>query len=177
MITIPTTKPHNYYDFNGTPDKVIPRKDNLVKGSEVKFNIFDGWVDYPIYKDLNELEPNIISKYDEKGIIYLYKPNHIHSDKWGMMNYKVIGATKKKKDKRTLLIVEDIHPKAIFKVIYLEIKDDKAFDCGHVYNPTLDNWKDTDINDEYKGYRNSKWIKLDPNDFMNLTPKVYKTSI
>jgi hypothetical protein len=177
MITIPNivaiSKIQNKSEYTGTPDKVIERKDNLTKGSEVKFNMFNGWVDYPIYKSLNELDNKDISKYNKRGIIYVYQPNHTRSDKWGMLKFKLVGATKKKNDKRILLIVEDLDKLAPFKHIYLEVNGDGSTDCGHVFNTTFDNWKGVNVGDEYKGYRNSKWIKLDPNDFINLTGKIY----
>lgn len=53
MSKILTTKP----EFDGTPDKIIPRKENLTKGNKIEFNIFDGWVDIPIYKALDEIDP------------------------------------------------------------------------------------------------------------------------
>lgn len=169
MIIVPKSKPHNYYDYTGIPDKVVERKENLTKGSEVKFNIFSGWVDYPIYKELNELDSKDLTSYNKGGIIYIYQPNHTRSDKMGMRKFKLIGVTKKKSDKRVLLIVEDLDKKAIFKHIYLEVNGDKSTDCGHVFNTTFDNWGNCEVGGEYKGYRNSKWIKLDPNDFINLT--------
>ena len=94
MIIVPKSKPHNYYDYTGTPDKVVERKENLTKGSEVKFNIFSGWVDYPIYKELNELDSKDLTSYNKGGIIYIYQPNHTRSDKMGMRKFKLIGVTK-----------------------------------------------------------------------------------
>ena len=44
MIIIPTSKPQNYYDYTGTPDKVVPENGDLVKDHEIKFNIFSGMV-------------------------------------------------------------------------------------------------------------------------------------
>jgi hypothetical protein len=176
-MIIKTSKPQNYSDYNGTPDKISNRKDNLTKGSEVKFNVFNGWVDYPIYKELSELDPKDLTSYNKEGIIYIYQPNHGCSDDWGMTKYKLIGVTKKKSDKRKLLIVEDLNPNVIFKTIYIEVNGDKATDCGHVFNTTFDNWKDVNVGDEYKGYRNSKWIKLDPNHFSNLTGKIYSKTL
>ena len=170
MIIIPTSKPQNYYDYTGTPDKVVPENGDLVKDHEIKFNIFSGWTQYPIYKDLSEVDT---SKCNKRGIIYHYIPQHSHADKFGMLKYKLVGVTKKKADKRILLIVEDTDKRAIFKHIYLEIKDGKAIDCGHVYGGTLDSWNDCQVGSEYTGHRRAKWVKLDPNDYMDLTGKAY----
>ena len=92
-------------------------------------------------------------------------PKSSYSDNFGMMEYKVIGVTKKNSDKRILAICEDTNPNSIFKFIYIQIIGTKAIDCGHVYNTTKDNFDKTDIGQSYKGYRNSKWIKLNPTDF------------
>jgi hypothetical protein len=175
-MIVKTSKIQSYSDYNGIPDKISDRKDKLTKGSEVNFNTFEGWVDHPIYKELNELDSKDLVSYNKEGIIYIYQPNHGRSDDWGMTKYKLIGATKKKSDKRILLIVEDINPNSIFKTIYIEVNGDKATDCSNVFNTTFDNWKDCILGGEYKGYRNSKWIKLDPNDFTNLTGKIYSSS-
>jgi hypothetical protein len=75
-MIIKTSKPQNYSDYNGTPDKISDRKDNLTKGSEVKFNMFNGWVDYPIYKELSEVDSKDLTSYNKEGIIYIYQPNH-----------------------------------------------------------------------------------------------------
>lgn len=176
MIIIPTNKPHNYYDYTGTPDEIteVPKhKQPLVKDWEIKFNIFSGWKQTPIYKSLNEVIEFVSLVCNKPGIIYHYIPQHTNADKFGMLKYKLIGATKKKSDKRILLIVEDTDPKAIFKHIYLEIVDSKAIDCGHVYKDTFTNWDNCSIGGEYTGHRRTKWIKLDPNNFKELTGKVY----
>lgn len=166
-------KAYSPQNYNGTPDKILARKDKLVKDSKVKYNMFDGWVDYPIYKDLNELDPKDFTSYNKEGIIYIYQPNHTQSDDLGILKYKLIGATKKKSNKKILLMVEDLNPNVIFKTIYIEVNDDKVIDCGRVFDKTFDNWKDCILGDEYKGYRNSKWIRLNPDDFINLTGKIY----
>jgi len=171
MIIIPTSKPQNYYDYTGTPDEVItPSNEDLVKDWEVQFSIFRGWVKKPIYKDISDVDTTKCNKY---GIIYHYAPQHSHADKFGMLKYKLVGATKKKSDKRILLIVEDTDKKAIFKHIYLEIKDGQLIDCGHVYKTTLDNWTNCQVGGEYTGHRRAKWIKLDPDDYGSLTGKSY----
>jgi hypothetical protein len=171
MIIIPTSKPQNYYDYTGTPDEVItPSNEDLVKDWEVHFSIFRGWVKKPIYKDISDVDT---TKCNKSGTIYRYAPQHSLADKFGMLKYKLVGATKKKSDKRILLIVEDTHKKAIFKHIYLEIKDGKVIDCGHVYNTTLENWNNCPVGSEYTGHRKSKWIKLDPDDYSSLTGKTY----
>lgn len=178
MNVIKISKPSfNKTEFNGTPDKIIKSNKNpqLIAGTKIIHNIFDGWVQYPVYKDFSELDNKLFSfwKYSKTNHIYVYSPNHGLSDKLGILSYKVVGATKKKSDKRILLIVEDLTPKAIFKTIYLQIDGNKVIDCGHVFDTTHKNWNECNIGDEYKGYRNSKWIKLDPNDFTNLTGKIY----
>lgn len=169
MIIIPTSKPQNYYDYTGTPDKVIEpgNKEHLVKENELKFNMFSGWVQSPIYKELNDI--TLPKKYNKKNHIYIYNPLHTLSDKWGMTEFKIVGYTKKNSDKRVLAICEDTHPKAIFKLIYIEVVGTidgvKAIDCGHVYNTTNDNYNKAKIGESYKGYRNSKWIKLDKAEY------------
>jgi hypothetical protein len=171
MNKLITSKPQNYHDYTGIPDKVIQANENLVKDYAVKFNTFSGWIKYPIYKDLLEVDT---SECNKPGIIYHYIPKHTCADKFGMMKYKLIGVTKKKSDKRILLIVEDTSKNPIFKHIYLEIVDDKVIDCGRVYDNTFKSWDDCKIGSEYTGHRRAKWIKLDPNDFINLTGKCYR---
>jgi hypothetical protein len=162
-------------EFEGIPDKVIKSDKNpvLISGSELKHNLFDGWVEWPTYKDFNEVDPVLFKSYNKKDMIYIYSPMHTCSDKMGILTYKVIGVTKKKSDKRVLLIVEDINKSAVFKKIYLEINDNSVFNCGQVFPKTDDNYNIVGIGDEYKGYRNSKWIKLDPNDFKDTFGKIY----
>lgn len=171
MITIPTAKPQNYYDYTGTPDEVIePSHEDLVKDWEVYFSIFRGWVKRPVYKDMSEVDT---SKCNRPGLVYRYAPQHPHADEFGMLKYRLVGATRKKSDERTLLIVEDLHEEATFNRLYVEIKDGKLIDCGPVYDTTLENWTACPVGSEYTGHRRAKWIKLDPNDYVELTGKAY----
>ena len=173
-MNIQTSKVSGYSDYRGVPDKVVKRKENLTKGSEVKFNVISSkWIDFPIYKDLSELDSGDLVGYNEVGFIYVYNPKHVDSDKMGILKFRLLGVTRKKSDKRVLLIVEDMCPKATFKTVYLEVEGDNVIDCGRVFNTTFSNWKDCEVGVEYKGYRNSKWIKLDLEDYLNLTGKVY----
>lgn len=159
--------------FNGTPDKVIPMKKNLVKDTEVKFCVFDGWTEYPIYKSLSELNAKDYKKYNKKDHIYTYHPSHRDSDVNGIREYKVIGATMKKSDKRVLLIVEN---KNNTDKLYYEINNDEAVYCGHVFLKTDENYNKVNIGEQYKGYRNSNWIKLDHTDYADLFTKIYSES-
>lgn len=112
------------------------------------------------------------SKYKNKDNIYIYTPQHSLSDANGVMTYKIIGMTKKNSDKRILVMCEDLHPKAIFKHVYFEITDNGSVDCGHIYPNTEKNFNGAKVGESYKGYRNSKWIKLDPRDY-DFGGKVY----
>lgn len=176
MQVLKSNKVQSRTEFNGTPDRFITRKDNLTKDSYVKFNPFDGWVDYPIYFQLNEIDKSLLKKYNKKDFIYLYNPFYTHSDEMGITKYKVIGATMKKSDKRVLLIVEDLNPNRIFAYYYIQIENDIAIDCGNVFDKTNDNYNSVEIGEEYKGYRNSKWIKLNVNDYKSLFGKVYTSN-
>jgi hypothetical protein len=175
-MKVKTVQPKTKSDFNGTPDDVIKSTKviHLIKGSKLKHNIFSGWVEYPVYKELSELDPKLFKDYNKSDMVYIYAPSHGRSDNMGILSYKVVGATKKKSDKRILLIVEDMDKKANFKRVYLEIIDDSAIECGHVFNSTDENYNTVNIGDEYKGYRNSKWVKMDPNEFKDKFGKIYK---
>ena len=50
IVVKANTNNFNKPDYTGTPDKIIPRKEKVCKGSEIYFNPFNGWVDKPIYK-------------------------------------------------------------------------------------------------------------------------------
>lgn len=168
MIVLKANKTAIKSQYNGTPDRIIPRKEKVCKGSEIYFHPFDGWVDKPIYKDLSEINPSDLSKYNKRGYIYVYQPNHLDSDDMGIMTYKVTGATLKKSDKKVRLIVSNKQ-----NSIYFMIEDDKVIDCGLVFLKTEEDYNKSNIGEEYTGYRRSKWIKLDPNDFSHLFGKVY----
>jgi len=92
----------------------------------------------------------------------------------GVLEYKLLGVTKKKSDKRVLLIVEDIHPNATFKQVYLEVRNDKVVYCGQVVPETLINFNSVNEGSEYTGFRRSKWVKLNVNDYQSFTGKVYE---
>lgn len=179
MIVIKANKTMIKSDYTGTPDKIIDRNEKVCKGSEIYFNVFDGWVDKPIYKQLSEIDPSQLSQYNQPGYIYVYQPNHVYADDMGIMTYKVIGATYKKADKQVRLIVEDKYTftsdkKELTK--YFTIEDGKAVDCGNGFIPTMEAYNKAEIGQEYTGYRRSKWRKLDPNDYSNLFGKVYQDS-
>jgi hypothetical protein len=152
----------------------VPMKEKVLLTTEIKWNHFNGWTEYPIYKKLTDIDPTLFEGYNKPDSIYSYSPNHTLSDDMGVMEYKVIGATKKKSDKRVLLICEDIRPDAIFKTIYLQIDKNVVTNCGRVFDTTQNNWEQCSIGDEYKGYRNSKWIKLNHNELSDLFGKVYQ---
>lgn len=176
MLVIKTNKTQIKSDYTGTPDKVIPRKEKICKGSEISFSVFDGWVDRPIYKDLSEIDQTDLIEYNEAGHIYVYLPFHTNADYMGIMKYKVIGATYKKSDKKVRLIVEDNYSFTSGKtqlIKYFVIDKDMAIDCGDVYKPTSEAYQKANIGEEYTGYRRSKWSKLDPNDYKNLFSRVY----
>jgi hypothetical protein len=40
---------------------------------------------------------------------------------------------------------------------------------------TITNFDKADINEEYLGSRNAKWIKLDLNDYQDFVGKIYET--
>lgn len=177
MIVIKINKTLIKSDYTGTPDTIIPRKDKVCKGSEIYFRPFDGWVDKPIYKQLSEINPSELSQYNQPGYIYVYQPNHIYADDMGIMTYKVIGTTFKKADKKVRLIVEDTYSsfgRTISK--YFVIENNQAVDCGDVFIPTEEAYNKAEIGQEYTGYRRSKWMKLNPNDYTNLTGKIYQDS-
>jgi hypothetical protein len=179
MIVIKANKTMIKSDYTGTPDKIIDRNKKVCKGSEIYFNVFDGWVDKPIYKQLSEIDPSQLSQYNQPGYIYVYQPNHVYADDMGIMTYKVIGATYKKADKQVLFIVEDKYTFTSDKrelTAYINIKDGKAVDCGNGFIPTMEAYNKAEIGEEYTGYRRSKWCKLDPNDYSNLFGKVYQDS-
>lgn len=177
MIIVKTNKTLIKSDYTGTPDLIIPRKDKVCKGSEIYFRVFDGWVDKPIYKQLSEIDTKDLTQYNQPGYIYVYQPNHIYGDDMGIMRYKVIGATFKKSDKQVRLIVEDTYSsfgRTIPK--YFVIEKDKAIDCGDGFVATMEAYNKAEIGEEYTGYRRSKWLKLNPNDYTNLTGKIYQDS-
>lgn len=177
MLVVKTNKTSIKSDYTGTPDKIIPRKEKVCKGSEIYFQPFDGWVDRPLYKQLSEIDKKDLAQYNGEGYIYVYQPNHVYADDMGIMTYKVVGATQKKSDKGVRLIVEDTYSsfgRTIQK--YFVIENNQAIDCGLVYIPTEEAYNKAEIGGEYTGYRRSKWIKLDPNDFSNLTGKLYTDS-
>lgn len=179
MLVIKTNKTLIKSEYTGTPDTIIPRKDKVCKGSEIYFRPFDGWVDKPIYKQLSEIDPSELTQYNQPGYIYVYQPNHVYSDDMGIMTYKVIGATYKKSDKKVRLIVEDKYTFTSSKkelTAYLMIEGDKSIDCGNGFIPTMEAYNKAEIGQEYTGYRRSKWMKLDPNDYSNLTGKIYQDS-
>lgn len=164
-------------DYPGTPDKIIPRKEKVCKGSEIYFNPFNGWVDKPIYKQLSEIDPQDLVQYNQPDYIYVYQPNHVYADDMGIMTYKVIGATFKKSDKQVRIIVEDTYSsfgRTIPK--YFVIEDGKAVDCGDGFVATMDAYNKAEIGQEYTGYRRAKWSKLDPNDYKHLFGKIYQDS-
>ena len=177
MIVVKTNKTLIKSDYTGTPDKIISRKEKVCKGSEIYFNVFDGWVDKPIHKQLSEIDTSDLSQYNQPGYIYVYQPNHIYADDMGIMTYKVIGATYKKADKKVRLIVEDTYSsfgRTIPK--YFVIEDGKAVDCGNGFVPTMEAYNKAEIGEEYTGYRRAKWMKLDLNDYSHLFGKVYQDS-
>lgn len=153
-----------------------PTKDKIVKGTYQENHFLRGLIERPIYKDLNELDTDDLKKYNQSGVIYGYNPNRSLSDDMGIIEYKLIGATKKNRDKRTLLIVEDMSQvhNMTFKYVYLEIVDDVIIYCGRVMENTMNNFNSVNIGDKYKGWKNSGWLKLDVNNFVELTGKIYK---
>lgn len=166
-------------DYTGTPDKIIPRKEKVCKGSEIYFNPFNGWVDKPIYKQLSEIDPQDLVQYNQPDYIYVYQPNHVYADDMGIMTYKVIGATFKKSDKQVRIIVEDKYTftsgqEELTK--YFTIEDGKAVDCGNGFVPTIEAYNKAEIGQEYTGHRRAKWSKLDPNDYKHLFGKIYQDS-
>ncbi len=152
----------------------VNMKDKVVESTEVKWSHFNGWTEYPIYKKLNAVDSNQLKPYNKEGVIYVYNPQHTFSDEMGVLEYKLLGATKKKSDKRVLLIVEDLHPNATFKQVYFEVRNDKVVYCGQVIPETLINFNSVNEGLEYAGFRRSKWVKLSVNDFQSLTGKVYE---
>ena len=177
MKVIKTSTIKSKTSFAGTPDFFIPRNKNLVKGSKIEFSIFKGWVDYPIHKTLDELNPKDLKPYNKEGLIYVYSPKYTTSDKMGIVTYKLVGVTNKKKDKRIMLIVKEITNEPFRdRLTYLDVKDNEIDDCGWVYQTTLENFNKANFNEEYLAHRNAKWVKLNPDDFKHLTGKVYTNS-
>jgi hypothetical protein len=161
-------------EFNGVPDKVIPRKESLVKGSEVKFHIFDGWVDYPIYFTLDELDKTNYKNYNRKKYLYIYFPEHSGSDAKGILKYEVVGVTKRKSTKDILFIVKEKDFRGNDYHQYYRIDGENIISHGPVFTNTLDGFNKSDVGDEYKGYRNAKWIKLDLDEYSDKLGKVYQ---
>lgn len=153
---------------------VIQRKDAVLKDTKIEWNIFKGYCEYPIYKHLAEIDKEQLSQYNDKNILYVYNPNHLHGDDNGIHKYKLLGVTYRRTQKRTLLIVKNMDTRAIFKQIYLQIEGDKVIDCGHVFPDTLEQFKGVEIGETYKGYRNATWQKLDKSKFKDVLGKVYE---
>jgi hypothetical protein len=133
---------------------------------------FRGLTDIPIYFELTELPAERYKHYNTPGIIYVYNPFISNADNNGILSYEVIGAVMKKSDKRIMFIVNDLNNNQI----YIELKALNAIMCGNVYDKTFDNYQQTSINSEYKGERNTTWIKLDHNKYLHLFGMVFTSS-
>jgi hypothetical protein len=166
---IKTKRLQNLTEFNGVYDYQQPisveRQENILSEFITKFSPFEGWVRHNRYKNYDEI---VFPENYIKNKVYIYSPRYSYTDDWGVGNYTLYGVCQHKK--RILLILKN---KIGYN--YYEIKNNSTLiECGSVFEDTLQNYNNCLINDYYNGYRNSKWRKLDINDYQDYKNRVLK---
>jgi hypothetical protein len=175
-ITIEKARAINAYPYNGTPDRIIEHNKDVLKSIKIKFCCIYGWEQWPVYLKLNEIDPSKLVKYNDTNKIYLYMPNYVSpiTDNMGIVEFELYGACSKKKE--IYLILKNINEKLSKYLEYFIIQNDALVMAGDVFPNTLVEFDNAKIDDFYKGYRNSKWQKLDPKNFTKYLGKVIEVS-
>lgn len=176
-MKVSTQTPLNQNEYTGTPDYIRPRKQHLVKSTYIEYNYIAGYIEEPVYKELNEISPDDLKGYDDKRMVYLYIPEHHYiTDSMGIKTFEIVGATRKKSDKIVRLLAKDItksNTQPTNDIIYLVIEGSKCTDCGRMYDDTKQRYDMANYGEEYTASYRAKWIKENVDDFKYLFGKIY----
>lgn len=83
------------------------------------------------------------------------------------MTYDILGSTLRKTQKRLLIVGETRYGKYLLKVN----KDGTISDCGRLMSEKA--WENTNVGDQYLGYMNSIWVRMDVSDVAKHGGKIF----
>lgn len=124
------------------------------------------------FKKLSELDQSILVKYNNINSIYKYEPSEFAGDELHIVEYDILGATFRKRDEQLYIVAERLGKITGKHLLSVSKDNKKVVDCGKLMSEEV--WISTDVNNEYLGYRRSKWIKKDISDVLHLGGIIYE---